>query len=82
MTKQELNRDIKRLYNKIESLKDKDNDTFFKFIENEGKKEYTRLYYADPTTEYLTKESLVRMMTLNRQYRYINLAYFYIEAII
>jgi len=80
MTKQELNRDIKRLYNKIESLRSGNNDTFFKFIEGEGKNEFTRLYYADQTTEYLTKDSLVKMMILNKQHHYINPAFFYINA--
>ena len=78
MTNQELNRDIKRLYNKIEFLKD--NESFFAFIEGEGKKEFIRLYRADDTAEVLTKDNLLRMMTLNRRYRFVAFHHFYINS--
>lgn len=83
MTKQELNRDIKRLFNKIQSLQlnyQYDPNTYINFIEGEGKKEYLRLYYADRTTEYLTKNSLVTMMTLNRSHRFVQFHVFYCDA--
>ena len=48
MTKQELNRDIKRMYksyfDKIYTLESND---FFKWIEESLKPEYKRLYFAD-----------------------------------
>jgi len=80
MTNQELNRDIKRLYNKIESLKNSDNENFYTFIEGEGKKEFRRLYFADDTADVLTKDNLLRMMTLNRRYRLVAFHQFYINS--
>jgi hypothetical protein len=72
MTNQELNRDIKRLYNKIESLKNSNKENFYTFMEGEVKKEFIRLYRADDTAEVLTKDNLLRMMTLNRRYRFVS----------
>lgn len=81
MTKQELNRDIKRFYNKVETLLNGDNKAlFYKYIETDGKKEFNRLYFADTTTEYLNKNSLVMMINLNLRYRFIAYHVFYINA--
>jgi hypothetical protein len=80
MTNQELNRDIKRLYNKIESLKNSNNENFYTFMEGEGKKEFIRLYRADDTAEVLTKDNLLRMMTLNRRYRFVVFHQVYINS--
>jgi len=77
MTKQELNRDIKRLYNKFDKLA---GDDFYKFVETEGQKEFKRLYYADSEADYLNKTTLLMMMNLNRRYRYIQFHTFYINA--
>jgi hypothetical protein len=77
MTKAELNRDIKRLYNKVDSLQ---GDVFYSFIENEGKKEFNRLYYADSSADALTKDNLLRMMSLNRRYHFVPSHTFYISS--
>jgi len=55
------------------------NDKFFDYIENAGKKEFLRLYYADQKCEVLTFKSLKIMMTLNRRYRFVQLHAFYIN---
>ena len=82
MTNLELNRDIKRLYNKIESLKDTDVDAFYSYIETDAKKEFNRLYHADNSAKVLTKDNLLRMMTLNRRYRFIPFHTFYINSVL
>lgn len=64
MTKQELNRDIKRLWK--ESLKPM---TPYEATQ----KEYKRLFYADRGLEYMNKESIKIMLVLNSQYRFIPL---------
>jgi hypothetical protein len=79
MTNSELNRDIKRLYSKIKSLRNNNNDAFFTFIDGDAKKEFNRLYFADNKAEVLNLQSLKIMMTLNRRYRFISLYTFYIN---
>ena len=72
MTATELNRDIKRLYNKIEYLKCKsNNDDYFFYLDNEGKKEFLRLYRADSDFSSLNLLSVKILMVLNRRYKYI-----------
>lgn len=71
MTKQELNRDIKRLNNSIKKLENKDNKVYFEFIENEAKKEFKRLYHADSEFKYANKQSILIMLRLNVRHRFI-----------
>lgn len=74
MTSKELNRDIKRLSLKVEKMKlVEDRDKWFKFIENEAKKEFIRLFYADTTMQSMTKQSILIMLGLNVSYRFIPL---------
>jgi ABC-type branched-subunit amino acid transport system substrate-binding protein len=69
MTKQELNRDIKRLA-KMKATDESGNlsDTFVK--------EYKRLYGADNEMTWLTAQSIRIMLHLNLRYRIIPLHLF------
>jgi hypothetical protein len=80
MTNSELNRDIKRLYKSVKTLENTNNEKFFDAIQNESKKEFTRLYFADKKAEFITKDSLLKMMVLNRRYCFIAFHNFYIQA--
>lgn len=79
MTNSELNRDIKKLYTKIESLRNKNNNDFFDYINNVGKKEFLRLYYADDKANVLNLKSLKIMMVLNRRFNFVQPHTFYIN---
>ena len=68
MTKQELNRDINRMY--INYISNK-NNTIMKFDYNAMFEEYRRLYYADDELKYMNKKSIRIMLILNRIYRII-----------
>lgn len=78
MTKQELNRDIKRLYNNIE--KAKNTPSFFEYIDNNAKKEYTRLLNASDDFSALSKKSVLILYRLNLSYRFIPLHTFGLNA--
>lgn len=77
MTKAELNRDIKRLRNRVKVLKvDVESNRitqaeYFKTIEEEIKPEFRRLYYADDTFEYMNRESILSMLRMNLSHRFI-----------
>lgn len=62
MTKQELNRDIKRLTKLVGT--DKEHTPEFE-------KEFRRLYYADSSMEYLNVESIKTLLRLNVRHRFI-----------
>lgn len=78
MTKRELNRDIKRLRNNIAKalLKENGADEYFKYIDGEAKREFTRLYYADPTMQSMSKQSIIMMLGLNVSHRFIAMHHF------
>lgn len=83
MTTKELNRDINNLWKKRNKLlSNNENDLYFDWLENEGKKEFTRLYYADKNMEYMNKKSLLIMYRLNQSHRFIPFHSFGISAII
>lgn len=65
MTKQELNRDIKRLANNHVTMNEQDIN-----------KEFTRLYYADRDMEYMNLNSVKMMLRLNLRYRFVPLYQF------
>ena len=65
MTKQELNRDIKRLYKNITP----NNSEQFE-------EEFRRLYFADKSFEYTNLNNLKIMFRLNLRYRFIALHQF------
>lgn len=67
MTKQELNRDIKRLSKHFAT--DKAGTPEFE-------KEFKRLYYADSSFEYINLENLKAMLRINLRHRFIALHQF------
>ena len=77
MTTKELNRDIKRLYNKIESLRGRNDNNLFNYLDKEGRKEYNRLHDANKEADLLTLNSLKKMVDLNRRYRFVAFHNFY-----
>lgn len=70
MTKQELNRDIKRLWKRFVSRRTKEYD---KKIEEELRSEFKRLYYADKDMTYMNANSLRWMLRMNLSLRVVNL---------
>jgi len=68
MTKQELNRDIKRLLKTVSNIK-KDGQ-YHDNIEKIVKPEFMRLYLADRSFEYMNKDSIKIMLRLNLRYRF------------
>lgn len=74
MTKQELNRDIKRFKSKIEKMKLSENrNEWFQFIDNEAKQEFKRLFYADTSLQSMSKQNIIIMLGLNVSHRFIPL---------
>ncbi len=75
MTNQELNRDIKRLWNKVESLvtNGTNNDTYFTIVEKEIKPEFIRLYNADREFKALNRQNILILLKLNLRYRIVPL---------
>ena len=76
MTKNELNRDIKRLKSEIYRMSFESLETYLKYIETDAKKEFTRLYYADQQFEYINRTSVLIMLRLNLSHRFIPLHLF------
>jgi len=74
MTKQELNRDVKRLFNKVRKA-----DILDDKIMSEIQKEFMRLYWADKEFENLTRDNILRMLVMNRKYNFKNHAFFTIS---
>jgi hypothetical protein len=69
MTKQELNRDIKRLFKKFHDWMMQEHTDWDKC--EELKKEFNRLYNADQQFEYISRENILRLVILNRRHRII-----------
>lgn len=68
MTKQELNRDVKRLTKKVNSINLHGED-YYNLIEKEIKPEISRLYNADRTLKSLNADSLRALLRMNLKYR-------------
>ncbi len=73
MTKQELNRDIKRLWVRYEN-KDSELDVYEAL--EEMRQELKRLYYADDDFEYMNLRSIKIMIRLNLSLRVVPLHQF------
>lgn len=69
MTKQELNRDIKRLWKQYNQYKAKNGSNatneYFAYIDENIKPELKRLYYADTSMKSLNADSLRYLIRLN-----------------
>jgi hypothetical protein len=77
MTKQELNRDVKRLFkNYYEASKVNPSNEYWEWIEKTVKPELKRLYYADTNFSALTLTSLKMMLRLNVSLRVIPFHHF------
>lgn len=74
MTKQELNRDIKRLLNTVANIA-KD-EHYHDNIEKTVKPEFMRLYLADRDFTYMNLQSIKIMLRLNLRYRFEALHHF------
>lgn len=74
MTAKELNRDIKWLRKK--AIKWAKNSSYSPETETALKMEYRRIYYADPTFEYLNRKSIITMIRLNLSLRVITFHHF------
>ena len=73
MTKQELNKDIKRLGAEIYRMSFEDQDKYFEYLDKEARKEFTRLFHADQGFEYMNLNSVKLMLRLNLKYRFVAL---------
>jgi len=72
MTTQELNRDIKRLFNKYKTNSGgQATNEYFDWLEKEIKPELKRLYNADNTFNSLTADNIKRLIRLNLSLRVI-----------
>src|SRR5574343_740679 len=72
MTKQEYNRDVKRLRKAVDGL-GATTDEMWEYIDKTLKAEFIRLYDADRTFEYANKESVLTMLRINLRFRFIPL---------
>lgn len=76
MTKNQLNSDVKKLAKNIAKARanfEADQDKYFKYIDQDARKEYLRLFDADSTFEYMGKLSILIMLRLNLRHRFIEL---------
>ena len=77
MTKQELNRDIKRLAKELYGARFlKGDEDYHNYIENIAKPEFMRLYSADVTFEYMNLNSVKLMLRLNIKHQFMALHVF------
>ena len=77
MTKQELNRDIKRLRRKY--LKLTDDDSYYQDITDKIEPEFKRLYRADSNAEYMNQASFRFMYRVNLIHKFVPLHMFMIQ---
>lgn len=79
MTKQELNRDVKRLLKQFNEAKKLSNNLYFEAIEKTIKPEFLRLYGADKDITYMNFESFKILYRMNLTLRFIPLHQFAIQ---
>ena len=82
MTKQELNRDIKRLWNLHISLNSLEPEQYYKEVEERVKPEFKRLYGVDREFKYLNKQSIIILMSINLTHRFVELHSFGLMAVV
>lgn len=74
MTNRELNRDIKRLFKRINKAHyTMDIESYYGFIETVARPEYKRLFYADRTMSSWNAQSHIYMLDINVTHRFIAL---------
>ena len=79
MTKQELNRDIKRLRRKYLKLTYDDSWFHCQDIANKIEPEFKRLYRADSNAEYMNQASFRFMYRVNLIHKFVPLHMFMIQ---
>lgn len=72
MTKQELNRDIKRLYKKYSNRESWDKEQYWD-IESQCKSELHRLWFADREKAYTNYNCFKMLIVMNQSWRVITL---------
>ena len=77
MTNAELNRDIRRLARRVETLQN--TEKIFEYLD-EVKAELSRLYYADDEFTAMNKQSVLILLRLNLRFRVIPLHLFGINV--
>jgi len=70
MTKQELNRDVKRLHKDYLRAKELNNNDFFKVVDTTIRNEFLRLYHADNNFSYMNKQSILIMLRINISHKF------------
>jgi hypothetical protein len=73
MTNQEYNRDVKRLGKAVNKLGGSSDTEYWRKVEEEIKKEWTRLYNVDHKFEIATKNTVLTLMRINLRFRFIPL---------
>lgn len=79
MTKQELNRDIKRLWSQWQKALQFGGNDYYDILEKNIKPEFKRLYNADNSAQYLNIQSLKIMQRMNQSLVIVPFHVFYIN---
>ena len=80
MTKQELNRDIKRLRSNYLKVKETlEGDSYYQSITDKIEPEFKRLYRADSNAEYMNQTSFRFMYRVNLIHKFVPLHMFMIQ---
>lgn len=81
MTKQEYNRDVKRLHKAVQRIKNTlTGQAYFDAVDRDIKPEFLRLYRADSEFTYANKQSIITLLSINHRYRWIPLHSFGLMA--
>ena len=79
MTRQELNRDIKRLRSSYLKLKPIYADSYYQSITDKIEPEFKRLYRIDSNAEYMNQASFRFMYRVNLIHKFVPLHMFMIQ---
>lgn len=71
MTKQELNRDVKRLSSEIYRRSFGNQSEYFNYLNDVAQKEFIRLHHAADDYTALSKDNIIRMVRINGIHRFI-----------
>ena len=66
-----LNSEISQLYKILVQTTWSDNHNFFNYLEAKGKPEFIRLYELTRDSKGVSKDSCIKLLTMNRKYRII-----------
>lgn len=71
MTPRQINKAVEKLNSELYRMTFGDIETFYKYVENEAKCEFERIYKADESLESLNKRNILVMLHLNLKHRFI-----------